>query len=193
MIRFLVSLRLPPAMGLVLLLSGLIVGCTSSRSSSADRSSSNQPTAASDVETKLRSAADRWRGVPHELGGASQQGVDCSGLVQSVFEEQFSQSLPRTTEDQADAGQQVRRSALQPGDLVFFRHERKKYHVGIYVADGRFLHASSSSGVTLSPLNRSYWNERWWQGRRVLSITADASRSSEPSPSGAADSSNVGW
>jgi cell wall-associated NlpC family hydrolase len=192
MFHFLVSVRLSPTLVLVLLLVGLVAGCSSARSTSEDRASTSQPTAATDVEAKLRSAADRWHGVPHEWGGSSQKGVDCSGLVKSVFEEEFGKSLPRSTEDQVDVGQRIRRSALQPGDLVFFRHERKKYHVGIYLANGKFLHASSSSGVTLSPLDRSYWNERWWQGRRVLPVSADASRPSS-SPSRPADSSSVGW
>jgi len=62
---------------------------------------------------------------------------------------------------------------LQPGDLVFFRTGYKKRHVGIYLADGRFLHASASSGVTVSPLGRSYWQEHWWQGRRLLSLNEE--------------------
>jgi cell wall-associated NlpC family hydrolase len=128
--------------------------------------------------------------VPHEWGGASKQGVDCSGLVQSVYQNAFQMSLPRTTEEQVDAGHRIQRSSLQPGDLVFFRHGRKKYHVGIYVDDGEFLHASSSNGVTVSPLDRSYWSDRWWQARRVLSTQAPSRGASASRPS---DGSGVGW
>lgn len=180
------------ASSLLLLIGILVAGCSSSRSPSAGPSSSSQTRTAAKVDTQLRTAADRWRGVPHKWGGSSRQGVDCSGLVQSVYAEQFGRSLPRTTEAQVDVGRRVRRSALQPGDLVFFRHERKKYHVGIYVSDGEFLHASSSAGVTVSPLDRSYWTERWWQARRVLAVSPDSSRSSA-SRAKNASSSDVGW
>jgi hypothetical protein len=62
----------------------------------------------------------------------------------------------------------VRRNDLQPGDLVFFRPSRKNRHVGVYLSDGEFVHASSSSGVTISQLDAAYWRRTWWQARRVL-------------------------
>jgi cell wall-associated NlpC family hydrolase len=173
--------------GLLLLSGMLVAGCTSSRPSTDETTTVQAP---DDVEPRLRSAADQWDGVPHKWGGTSQQGVDCSGLVQSVYASQFGVSLPRTTEDQVSVGRKVRRSALRPGDLVFFRHARKKYHVGIYLSDGEFLHASSSTGVTVSALDQPYWTERWWQARRLLSVSPDSSRT-PPSP--ASGSSSVGW
>jgi hypothetical protein len=63
---------------------------------------------------------------------------------------------------------------------VFFRPGWKKRHVGIYLSDGEFLHASSSSGVTVSPLDRSYWQDHWWQARRVLSSGENAPAASPP-------------
>jgi cell wall-associated NlpC family hydrolase len=130
--------------------------------------------------------------VPQEWGGTSKQGVDCSGLVQSVYQSRFALALPRTTEQQVRTGTRVARSSLRPGDLVFFRHGRKKYHVGIYLSDGEFLHTSTSQGVTVSPLDRPYWAERWWQGRRLLTLeggpvaAADTARTTSPSE-------DVGW
>lgn len=166
----------------------LLSGCGTSRAPS-NTSSTAAPQAAEDVKKSLRSAAADWRGVPHKWGGASKQGVDCSGLVQSVYRSAFRLSLPRTTEEQVDAGHRIQRSSLQPGDLVFFRHGRKKYHVGIYVADGNFLHASSSEGVTVSPLDRTYWTDRWWQARRVLPTQASNQGASARSSAG----SGIGW
>lgn len=177
-------------------------GCASSESST---NTSSGPSAAqssetwspSDVVAELRSAADEWKGTPHDLGGTSQHGVDCSGLVQSVYTDRFQHSVPRTTEKQVRAGVQVSRSDLQPGDLVFFRPGWKKRHVGIYVSDGEFLHASSSQGVAISSLDKSYWTERWWQARRLLPLSNDdpdaASAPPSSSSSNASSSRGSGW
>jgi cell wall-associated NlpC family hydrolase len=127
------------------------------------------------VETKLRAASDRWAGVPHEWGGTSRQGIDCSSLVQTVYSEAFAVSVPRTTEAQSDLGTRVDRQALRPGDLVFFLPSRGKPHVGIYLSNGEFVHASSSRGVTVSNLDRPYWTDAWWQARRLLHAPAPAS------------------
>jgi cell wall-associated NlpC family hydrolase len=144
----------------------------------------------STVETRLRAASDRWAGVPHEWGGTSRQGIDCSSLVQTVYSEAFAVSVPRTTEAQADVGTRVSRRALRPGDLVFFLPSRGKPHVGIYLSDGEFVHASSSRGVTVSNLDRSYWTDAWWQARRVLQGPAPASDSAASSP---ASGQRSGW
>lgn len=186
--RFFFSAR---AAACALLLSLLVVGCGSSRAPSGEPVP-DTTRAATDVEAQLRSAAEKWRGVSHERGGSTRHGVDCSGLVQSVYQAHFGHSLPRTTDKQVQTGRKVQRSALRPGDLVFFRHARKKYHVGIYLSGGEFLHASSSEGVTVSPLDRPYWTERWWQARRLLSVSTDSSRAPSRSPPTKA-SSKVGW
>lgn len=180
--------------GSILLLGALLVGCGSSRSvSTSPRPSADSSTeTASEAETQLRTAADDWDGAPHEWGGTSKAGVDCSGLVQSVFESEFRMSLPRTTEEQVRTGQRISRSSLQPGDLVFFRHGRKKYHVGIYLSNDEFLHASSSEGVTISSLDRSYWTERWWQARRLMTVPADSSATAT-NPDRRTSSESVGW
>lgn len=168
-------------LGLVCLGALVLAGCGSSRSTTpASVSGPDRTWAPDEAEARLRAAADDWAGTPHELGGASQRGADCSGLVQAVFARQFEVRVPRTTEKQARAGTRVSREQLQPGDLVFFRPGWKKRHVGIYLSDGEFLHASSSSGVTVSPLDRSYWQDHWWQARRVLSSGENAPAASPP-------------
>ena len=62
-------------------------------------------------------------------------------------------------------------NALQPGDLIFYRIDAKTRHVGIYLGDGEFLHASESVGVTISDLHRPYWQKRLWTVRRILETT----------------------
>lgn len=185
-----------PFVGLLLLSGLLLAGCASSRSVHEGTPTTNQSWSNEETESRLRSAAERWDGVDHEWGGSSQSGVDCSGLVQSIFREEFQVSVPRTTEKQARTGKSVSRSSLRPGDLVFFRPERKKRHVGIYLSDGEFLHASSSEGVTISPLDRSYWTDHWWQARRLFSPSEEATADTEStvnSPSQTESSAEVGW
>lgn len=173
------------SLGVFLLLGVLFAGCASSGTTSQTAPMTNRTWTGTEAESRLQAAAERWEGVPHQLGGTTPRGVDCSGLVQSVFANEFHHSLPRTTDEQVHAGTKISRSRLRPGDLVFFRPGWKKRHVGIYMSEGTFLHASSSDGVRVSSLNRSYWNEHWWQARRVLSAPeADSTitRTNSPPP-----------
>ena len=180
--------RLAPYV-LVLVLAINVVGCASTSSTSTSPASDAAPTlSVSEAEDRLHAAAERWEGTPHEWGGTTRRGVDCSGLVQSIYADAFGYQVPRTTDQQVEWGRFVERDDLKPGDLVFFRPGSGQRHVGIYVSDGQFLHASSSDGVRLSPLDRSYWVERWWQGRRLLSFNASAPSTSDPSSSDA-----TGW
>ncbi|MEQ6886739.1 NlpC/P60 family protein [Salicola sp. Rm-C-2C1-2] len=109
----------------------------------------------------------QWKGTPHRMGGMSQSGVDCSGLVHRTFLARLGHDIPRTTKYQATVGERIRRDRLRPGDLVFFRTGYKTRHVGIYTGNARFLHASSSEGVTTSALSDPYWTSNYWQARRV--------------------------
>ncbi|PQJ35922.1 hypothetical protein BSZ35_16100 [Salinibacter sp. 10B] len=171
----------------------LLVGCTSSRPPSTQQGQTTQTWSPSTAEDRLRSAAAEWQGTTHEWGGASTKGVDCSGLVQSVFADKFQLSVPRTTKEQARVGRVVSRSALKPGDLLFFRTAPKKRHVGIYLSDGDFLHASSSDGVRVSPLDRSYWSEHWWHARRLLRFSGSDASSSPNASRSSSDTAPVGW
>jgi len=181
----------PLALGLLGLLLPLLAGCASSESTARVEGTEERSWTAAEATSRLRAAVDRWEGAPHRLGGASTQGVDCSALVQSVYANEFGLDVPRTTAEQVHAGTPVSRSQLRPGDLVFFRPEWKERHVGIYLSDGQFLHASESEGVRVSDLRRSYWEERWWQARRLLSVSGDSG--DPPSQSQNASSSSVGW
>lgn len=185
----------PPvrAAGLLLAFVLFMAGCASSGSTSVEQPTPTETRTASEVESTLRSAADDWLGVSQEWGGTTKEGVDCSGLVHSIYANAFSLSLPRTTDQQVQTGTEVSRSALRPGDLVFFRHNRKDYHVGIYLSDGEFLHTSSNEGVTITALDRPYWSERWWQGRRLLDLSGDSPRVASDSVRTDDASSGIGW
>ena len=131
------------------------------------------------IREALLAQHERWAGTPYRLGGTGFGGVDCSALVQNIFSETFHLQLPRSTGELVQQGTQVARDALQIGDLVFFRPSGRYHHVGIYIGDGYFLHASTSKGVILSKLNNSYWKRHYWQARRTLEPTLLAQRVSE--------------
>ena len=119
------------------------------------------------VHSILMDQYAKWKGTPHRMGGMSRDGVDCSGLVHRTFLARLGHELPRTTQRQATVGRTVSRDQLRPGDLVFFKTGYKTRHVGIYMGDQQFFHASSSQGVSLSNLNNRYWASNCWQARRL--------------------------
>lgn len=123
-----------------------------------------------DIRLVLEQQFENWAGTPYRLGGQDKRGVDCSGLVQNIFTDAFDIQLPRTTSEQVSLGQPVQRQALQPLDLVFFNTGRTQ-HVGIYLGQGEFLHASTSRGVIISKLDNPYWKRNYWTARRPVEPT----------------------
>jgi cell wall-associated NlpC family hydrolase len=106
-------------------------------------------------------------GKPYRYGGNSPNGFDCSGLVQYSYS-RVGINIPRTTRSQLNAGTTVSRTSLRAGDLVFFDQEGRKFsHVGIYIGDGRFVHApSSGKRVRINNLNERYWKKHFTAARR---------------------------
>ena len=117
--------------------------------------------------TLIKSHYEKWRGTPYVDGGMSASGMDCSGFTVLAYRDIFGLNLPRTAGEQAGFGLAVAREELEPGDLVFFRTGVRKRHVGIYLADDQFIHASLSRGVTISSLDDGYWQKKYWQARRL--------------------------
>ncbi len=110
----------------------------------------------------------RWRGTPYRYGGLSRSGVDCSGFVYLTYQSAIGFTVPRTTQALAQTGERVSKSQLRVGDLIFFNTGKKTRHVGIYLGNHEFLHASTSRGVIVSKLNNPYWLSSYWKARRVL-------------------------
>lgn len=121
-----------------------------------------------DIKSRIMEQYDDWKGVRYRLGGTTKRGIDCSAFVQRTFREQFGLDLPRSTWEQRGTGKEVSRNKLRPGDLVLFRAGSTGRHVGIYLGNDNFVHASTSSGVMISSLNESYWKARYREARRVL-------------------------
>lgn len=107
---------------------------------------------------------NEWHGTPYRIGGISRSGIDCSAFVQVTFRDLFGINLPRSTNQQLHTGRQISRAELRSGDLVFFRNGR---HVGIYLEDHKFLHASTTRGVMISSLKNTYWARNYWQAVSV--------------------------
>lgn len=119
---------------------------------------------------KLYVEAAEWMGVPYRAGGETKRGTDCSGLTGQLYKKVYHTKLPRSTEGQKEESSKVPRRNLREGDLVFFTSSqsgRKVAHVGIYLKDGKFVHASTSSGVIVSRLDEKYYTRHWISGGRV--------------------------
>lgn len=114
--------------------------------------------------------AVRQVGVAYHYGGRSPEtGFDCSGLVAHAFEEAWGLELPRTAQGLAKAGKPVRFKDLQPGDLVFYNTRNRRFsHVGIYIGEGRFVHAPRRGAkVRIESLEKRYWRSRFNGARRL--------------------------
>ena len=109
-------------------------------------------------------------GVPYRYGGNNPKGgFDCSGLIAYVYSKSANMKLPRTIQEMSTKGQSVENQAPAPGDLVFFNTTGEKYsHAGIYVGQGRFVHAPSAGGtVRLEYITTPYWAARFTEARRL--------------------------
>lgn len=163
----------------------LIAGCTFAAQAATGQGEAGQSALENSAATRLgdsiRNATDRAArlvstamesiGAPYRRGGNSAEtGFDCSGFVRAAFEQAAGMLLPRRAEEQAAATRRIDKAELEPGDLVFFNTLRRAYsHVGIYLGEGRFIHAPRSGArVRIEDMHSSYWKKRFNGARRVL-------------------------
>jgi lipoprotein Spr len=113
---------------------------------------------------------DEWWGTPYALGGSSKRGVDCSYFTLDVMNAIYNTNLKRTAAEQYTQSEKIDWSELKEGDLIFFKTDgsRSISHVGIYMTNNKFAHASTSQGVTISDLSEPYWQKRLYSLGRVI-------------------------
>jgi cell wall-associated NlpC family hydrolase len=110
----------------------------------------------------LLQAIDRWWGTKYCLGGITDSCIDCSGFTQNIMRDVYRQNLPRTAQEQFNLAQKIELEDMKEGDLVFFNTVGKDIsHVGVYLMNNKFVHASTSGGVTISDLNDTYWQPKF--------------------------------
>ena len=155
----------------------LFAGCHGSRQSAApvaeeyDRPGLNGADPA--VGQKIVKEARKWLGTKYVYGGKTRKGTDCSGMVMVVYEQVTGIKLPRDSHSQQAFTEHIKRRDLTPGDLVFFASKAggsRIGHVGIYIGQGQFIHASSSRGVIISKLDESYYARHFHSAGRVPGV-----------------------
>lgn len=135
------------------------------KASSKTKSSATDNVSANSATQRVNKIYRKWVGTRYRLGGEGHNGIDCSAFVQKTMLGAFNIDLPRSTAEQRYSGRSISKSELRPGDLVFFRRNN---HVGVYIGGGKFVHASTSQGVTTSSLSERYWARNYTQSRRVM-------------------------
>ncbi|WP_029407331.1 C40 family peptidase [Thiomicrorhabdus sp. Milos-T2] len=145
-------------------------GCSSTPNKSSSSFKLAKPVNLSDsskVKSLVLSQYRLWKGTPYEYGGTDLNGVDCSAFVQNTYRTKLGYQLPRTTRTQIKLGHRVSKNKLKIGDIVFFKTGRHSLHNGIYIGNSKFIHASSSKGVTISNLENRYWQKTYYTSKRI--------------------------
>ena len=111
--------------------------------------------------TKMFEFIDDWYGTPYRLGGTTKKGVDCSAFSQFLFSSVYGLSIPRTAREQYNLTSRISRTQLNEGDLIFFNTRGGISHVGVYLQNNKFVHASTSGGVMISDIFDEYWAKKF--------------------------------
>lgn len=117
----------------------------------------------SNKSAALYTFIDNWMGVPYCYGGMSHKCTDCSGFVLNLYKEVYHIELPHTAEKMYDMADRVKQKNLKEGQLIFFDTDKGKSisHVGVYLGNHKFVHASSSKGVRIDDLEEEYWKNAY--------------------------------
>ncbi len=147
-----------------------------------------------ELRTEIIEISQKYIGRPYVYGATGPRAFDCSGYTSYIFR-QLGYELNRTAADQARNGIVVARADMQPGDLVIFSNTdgyRFGTHVGIYLGNGKFIHAGASSGVVIADMSTSYFDQHFECARRII-ITGSAAATTMPSVGSITGSIGAGW
>jgi hypothetical protein len=118
--------------------------------------------------SRLFQFIEEWWDTRYRYGGTTKSGIDCSAFTSLLMAEVFQKNLPRTAKEQYSIAQKIDDSELAEGDLVFFNTRGGVSHVGVYLSEGYFVHASTSTGITINNLTESYYQKRYLRAARVM-------------------------
>lgn len=127
----------------------------------------------------LLQVIDKWWGTKYCLGGSTEQCIDCSAFTQTIAKEVYETVLPRTSREQYEVVEKIETDDLKEGDLVFFHsggRKKRVSHVGFYIMNNKFVHASTSNGVMISDLDESYWKHKYKGAGRLRKQNSIASK-----------------
>ncbi|MGY6561543.1 MAG: C40 family peptidase [Luteibaculaceae bacterium] len=171
------SLNLKPIISKILLLFVLAAGlssCSSKKNLAAVGSTDTnpykeyKPSEVNFSNKKLEQFTKSWYGTPYKFGGMDKKGTDCSGFTHLLLKEVYGLEAPRNTRDLADQAKAISTKKLKEGDLVFFNIAGKKTsHVGVYIQNDKFVHASTKAGVTISSLQNPYYKKHFAKAARL--------------------------
>jgi hypothetical protein len=117
---------------------------------------------------KLFLFIDEWYSAPYKYGGLDKSGIDCSGLAYTLYNIVYGKKVPRSTKDLYAGCAAVENTELKEGDLVFFKIEKPEVsHVGVYLTNNKFIHASTKKGVIINDLNEVYYKKYFYKAGRI--------------------------
>lgn len=117
---------------------------------------------------KLYQFIDEWYATPYKYAGFDKTGIDCSGFTCKLYESVYQKKISRASRDIYTSANEVEKQDLKEGDFVFFKIESKNVsHVGVYLMNGKFVHASTKKGVIISDLNEPYYQKYFFKGGRI--------------------------
>ena len=120
-----------------------------------------------DMNKALMDFYNEWKNVKYKFGGNSKRGIDCSAFTQRIYKEKFDTKIPRSTRTQVKVGKEIKKSELELGDLVFFKTGVQDRHVGVYMGNGDFMHASIK-GIKFTKLDKPFYKRKYWTSRRII-------------------------
>ncbi len=123
----------------------------------------------SDIKNeKLYQFINEWTGVPYKYAGRSKAGIDCSGLTATLYLQVYKKTISPSTKALVDEAKKIKQNDLKEGDLVFFNTNGKSIsHVGVYLQNDKFVHASTKKGVMISDMNEPYFKKTYVRSGRI--------------------------